>query len=108
MDSTSQFHLQHLLNTEWDPSTVLQWLKEDIPTFDYGGYVVGTFQSNASLLFILRVLHGVNFVCLSFGRFSYNRMRSKVSIFVLEVRPGEDSKEATLFCMLYSMQLLVF
>lgn len=33
--------LAHLLALEWDASKVLEWLREDIPSFDYGGFVVG-------------------------------------------------------------------
>lgn len=30
-----------LLTWQWDHSIILSWLQEDIPSFDYGGLVVG-------------------------------------------------------------------
>ena len=33
--------LANLLTLNWDKSQIVQWLQEDIPSFDYGGYVVG-------------------------------------------------------------------
>jgi hypothetical protein len=32
----------NLLTIQWDKSKIREWLQEDIPSFDYGGYVVGT------------------------------------------------------------------
>lgn len=39
----------HLLPPSWK-TTVTQWLNEDIPSFDYGGFVVGEKQDTAVLL----------------------------------------------------------
>eukprot|EP00294_Goniomonas_avonlea_P001859 CAMPEP_0114562562 /NCGR_PEP_ID=MMETSP0114-20121206/12599_1 /TAXON_ID=31324 /ORGANISM="Goniomonas sp, Strain m" /LENGTH=289 /DNA_ID=CAMNT_0001748263 /DNA_START=54 /DNA_END=923 /DNA_ORIENTATION=+ len=39
----------HLLPPCWK-ETVVRWLKEDIPSFDYGGFVVGERQVEAKLL----------------------------------------------------------
>ena len=42
-------NLSHLLPTQWK-SQVRQWLDEDTPTFDYGGFVVGETKKEAILL----------------------------------------------------------
>ncbi|KJE92291.1 nicotinate-nucleotide pyrophosphorylase [Capsaspora owczarzaki ATCC 30864] len=39
----------HLLPPSWK-TTVTQWLDEDIPSFDYGGFVVGEKEETAELL----------------------------------------------------------
>eukprot|EP01118_Nematostelium_gracile_P016622 TRINITY_DN692_c0_g1_i1.p1 TRINITY_DN692_c0_g1~~TRINITY_DN692_c0_g1_i1.p1 ORF type:complete len:293 (+),score=93.26 TRINITY_DN692_c0_g1_i1:61-939(+) len=39
----------HLLALEWDRSVITQWLKEDIPSMDYGGFVVGDKDEEAIL-----------------------------------------------------------
>jgi len=31
----------HLLPLDWNKRQIEEWLHEDIPSFDYGGYVVG-------------------------------------------------------------------
>ncbi|KAF9076863.1 Quinolinate phosphoribosyl transferase [Rhodocollybia butyracea] len=41
--------LEHLLPPSWKPQ-VAAWLAEDIPSFDYGGYVVGDAEREAFLL----------------------------------------------------------
>ena len=38
--STSPASLAHLLPPNWK-AKVQEWLQEDIPSFDYGGFVVG-------------------------------------------------------------------
>ena len=38
-----------LLGIEWNVSQVEEWLKEDIPSFDYGGFVVGNKAEEAVL-----------------------------------------------------------
>jgi nicotinate-nucleotide pyrophosphorylase (carboxylating) len=40
----------HLTTLQWDKSQIEAWLKEDIPSFDYGGFVVGDKQEEATLL----------------------------------------------------------
>ncbi len=43
----------HLLTLQWDSSLITSWLSEDIPSFDYGGLVVGNrslISSKSSLL----------------------------------------------------------
>ena len=47
----------NLLTIQWDKSKVLDWLQEDIPSFDYGGFVVGTY------LFALFRSHYKNYYC---------------------------------------------
>ncbi|KAJ1971223.1 nicotinate-nucleotide diphosphorylase (carboxylating) [Dimargaris xerosporica] len=47
MSTTAPF--EHLLPPHWR-SLVTEWLKEDTPTFDFGGYVVGEKQEKAVLL----------------------------------------------------------
>lgn len=42
---SSNINHADLLNWEWDKTQVLQWLKEDIPSFDYGGFVVGILKN---------------------------------------------------------------
>jgi len=44
---TTKYH--HLLQLEWDRSKVLTRLKEDIPSFDYAGFVVGDKIEEATL-----------------------------------------------------------
>jgi nicotinate-nucleotide pyrophosphorylase (carboxylating) len=39
----------HLLPPSWT-ATVTQWLAEDTPSFDYGGFVVGESDEEAVLL----------------------------------------------------------
>ena len=39
----------HLLPPSWK-ATITEWLAEDIPSFDYGGFVVGEAQRSAHLL----------------------------------------------------------
>jgi len=39
----------HLLTLQWDSSQIDLWLKEDIPSFDYGGLVVGDKPEEAIL-----------------------------------------------------------
>lgn len=41
--------LSHLLNPSYKVD-VTQWLAEDCPTFDYGGFVVGDHLTEAKLL----------------------------------------------------------
>ncbi|CAG8446694.1 2877_t:CDS:2 [Ambispora leptoticha] len=48
MEST-QSSFEHLLSPNFQ-DTIKAWLKEDIPSFDYGGYVVGDDVKSASLL----------------------------------------------------------
>lgn len=49
MDSNLR-HLEHLLAPEASlKQTIRQWLHEDIPSFDYGGYVVGSKPEEAIL-----------------------------------------------------------
>eukprot|EP01114_Cavostelium_apophysatum_P013085 TRINITY_DN3090_c0_g1_i1.p1 TRINITY_DN3090_c0_g1~~TRINITY_DN3090_c0_g1_i1.p1 ORF type:complete len:328 (+),score=75.75 TRINITY_DN3090_c0_g1_i1:103-984(+) len=31
----------HLLPVEWDPTKLISWFQEDVPSFDYGGVIVG-------------------------------------------------------------------
>lgn len=38
----------HLLPPSWK-ATITQWLAEDTPSFDYGGFVVGEEQQTAML-----------------------------------------------------------
>lgn len=40
---------EHLLPPSWK-TQVATWLTEDVPSFDYGGYVVGETQREAFLL----------------------------------------------------------
>ena len=42
-------HLPHLLNTNFK-QTIRDWLEEDCPSFDYGGFVVGEEETEAKLL----------------------------------------------------------
>ena len=42
--------LSHLLNSSLVSEKVKEWLKEDIPSFDYGGFVVGSNEESAVLL----------------------------------------------------------
>lgn len=52
----------HLLPPSWK-SVVTEWLKEDCPSFDWGGYVVGEAPRSATLLCKDEgVLAGVPFV----------------------------------------------
>ncbi|PRP74082.1 putative nicotinate-nucleotide pyrophosphorylase [Planoprotostelium fungivorum] len=44
-----QDQLEHLTTFQWDKSTIELWLKEDIPSFDYGGFVVGDKNEVATL-----------------------------------------------------------
>jgi len=39
----------NLLPVEWDHSKIEDWLQEDIPSFDYGGFVVGDKEEEATL-----------------------------------------------------------
>eukprot|EP01117_Protostelium_nocturnum_P011405 TRINITY_DN4136_c0_g1_i1.p1 TRINITY_DN4136_c0_g1~~TRINITY_DN4136_c0_g1_i1.p1 ORF type:complete len:296 (+),score=81.14 TRINITY_DN4136_c0_g1_i1:79-966(+) len=39
----------NLLGVSWDKSQIEYWLKEDIPSFDYGGFVVGDKEEKATL-----------------------------------------------------------
>jgi nicotinate-nucleotide pyrophosphorylase len=41
-------NLEHLLPTNWK-KTVSQWMDEDTPSFNYGGFVVGNAQTEAVL-----------------------------------------------------------
>lgn len=38
----------HLLPLDWNKRQIEEWLHEDIPSFDYGGFVVGkkTFKNS--------------------------------------------------------------
>ncbi|CAG8433320.1 13058_t:CDS:2 [Ambispora gerdemannii] len=49
MESTTTSSLEHLLPQNFKDD-IKAWLKEDIPSFDYGGYVVGDDVKIASLL----------------------------------------------------------
>jgi len=40
---------EHLLSPNWK-SHIAEWLAEDTPSFDYGGYVVGEVERHAFLL----------------------------------------------------------
>ena len=40
----------YLLNSSLVREKVREWLREDIPSFDYGGYVVGNGVESAVLL----------------------------------------------------------
>jgi nicotinate-nucleotide pyrophosphorylase (carboxylating) len=40
--------LNHLLPPNWK-TKITEWLQEDIPSFDYGGYVVGEKETTAIL-----------------------------------------------------------
>ena len=42
-------NLSHLLPTNYK-QTIRDWLQEDTPSFDYGGFVVGEAQREAFLL----------------------------------------------------------
>lgn len=54
--------LDHLLPTSWE-SKIDEWLHEDIPSFDYGGFVVGNKEERAEILCKANgVLCGVPFV----------------------------------------------
>jgi len=46
MTSIPQF--SHLLPPSWN-KTITDWLNEDCPSFDWGGYVVGEDQKTATL-----------------------------------------------------------
>jgi nicotinate-nucleotide pyrophosphorylase (carboxylating) len=39
---------EHLLSPSWE-TKIIEWLKEDIPSFDYGGYVMGETEERAIL-----------------------------------------------------------
>jgi len=41
--------MESLLGLSWDSSQVIYWLKEDLPSFDYGGFVVGNKIDEAIL-----------------------------------------------------------
>ena len=41
--------LAHILPPSWE-AQVISWLEEDIPSFDWGGYVVGEVEREAFLL----------------------------------------------------------
>jgi len=41
--------LSQLLTVQWDKSQIAAWLREDIPSFDYGGLVVGDTADEAIL-----------------------------------------------------------
>lgn len=41
--------LAHILPPSWE-ATVVAWLEEDTPSFDWGGYVVGEVEREAFLL----------------------------------------------------------
>ena len=49
MSSTPAPVYAHLLPPSWK-SQVREWLEEDTPSFDYGGYVVGEVERVAHLL----------------------------------------------------------
>jgi len=49
MEPTSSLDYSNLLDVCWNKSIVRDWLKEDIPSFDYGGFVVGSKQELAIL-----------------------------------------------------------
>ena len=40
--------LNHVLPLNWK-TKITEWLQEDIPSFDYGGYVVGEKETTAIL-----------------------------------------------------------
>ena len=40
---------EHLLSPSWK-AQITTWLAEDVPSFDYGGYVVGEAEREAFLL----------------------------------------------------------
>jgi len=64
MSSTPALVYAHLLPPSWK-SQVKEWLEEDTPSFDYGGYVVGEVERVAHLLGKgkeIAVLAGVPFV----------------------------------------------
>jgi nicotinate-nucleotide pyrophosphorylase (carboxylating) len=62
MDQSSPHKWEHLLPPHWK-QIVQDWLKEDCPTFDYGGFVVGEDTREARLLGkSAGVLAGVPFV----------------------------------------------
>jgi hypothetical protein len=50
--------LAHLLTLGWDKRQILDWLKEDIPSFDYGGMIVGDKLSEAILYCRAVIIHG--------------------------------------------------
>lgn len=64
MSSTPSPVYAHLLPPSWK-SQVREWLEEDTPSLDYGGYVVGEVERVAHLLGKgkeIAVLAGVPFV----------------------------------------------
>lgn len=40
-NNTNWIKYPHLLTLSWDKNKIVEWLKEDIPSFDYSGFVVG-------------------------------------------------------------------
>lgn len=49
MSSSQSEHYEYLLPASWK-THVTNWLQEDTPSFDYGGFVVGEAQREAFLL----------------------------------------------------------
>lgn len=47
--NSNDIDYSHLLTLEWDVSQLQDWLQEDIPSFDYGGLVVGDKEEEAIL-----------------------------------------------------------
>jgi hypothetical protein len=41
----------HLLPLDWNQRQIEEWLREDFPSFDYGGFVVGKEKQIWSLFF---------------------------------------------------------
>lgn len=80
--------LAHLLPGDVD-QMIVQWLKEDCPAFDYGGYVVGDARTEAKLISKARgVLAGVPFfdrVFKSLGcRYGFWCLMSAYSVLILQ------------------------
>ena len=78
--------LPHLLPTGL-VHVISGWLKEDCPTFDYGGFVVGTKDVEAKLLgktagvlaglpFFEEVFRQLNCTCVSYSSFRPTRISS--------------------------------
>ena len=49
MASSNLEHYEYLLPVSWK-TQVTAWLHEDVPSFDYGGFVVGEHEREAFLL----------------------------------------------------------
>ena len=59
------FHFEHLLPPSWK-TVVANWITEDTPSFDVGGYVVGESEQEAILYGKASVCHCLSHPCLLF------------------------------------------